>query len=71
MGVELMVYLEEHRLAREATTDEWSEYGYARCVTCGADVPIRVPETTDATRKVGYCRCTCGLVWEVQLDSAA
>ena len=64
-----MVYLEDERLAREASTDAVAETGVgtARCPECAAIVSIRVPEETTAIVTRGVCRCLCGLVWEVEL----
>ena len=64
-----MIYLEDERLAREATTDAVCEtgVGLARCPECDAHVVIRVPETATDIVTRGICRCLCGLVWEVDL----
>ena len=64
-----MTYLEDERLAREATSDAVCEtgVGIARCPECDAQVIVRVPETAIEITSRGICRCLCGLVWEVEL----
>ena len=64
-----MIYLEDERLAREATVDAVREVGVgtSRCPECAAIVLIRVPEESTAIVTRGVCRCLCGLVWEVEL----
>ncbi len=64
-----MVYLEDERLAREATREAQhdTEQRVEDCSDCGATVIVRIKDEINCGKLRGVCRCLCGHVWEVEL----